>query len=142
MIYKGQFDDNCQPYWTEERPKPPDVRHLQAAMFMDRPDLWQGPRRRARRGARPLANQPALMPVQAQAPSPPESNRSNEDAILARHLEHYPRTDEENRLVPAEVRMARHVPHSECERCPLASSDHTEIKKKGDPYNGSANRIS
>ena len=61
VIYKGQFDEQGKLYFTEERPKPPDVRHLQGAMFMDRPDLWRGPRRKARRGSLPLPNQPALI---------------------------------------------------------------------------------
>ncbi len=34
-----------QVLFTEANPKPPDLRHLQAAMFLDRPDLWPGKRR-------------------------------------------------------------------------------------------------
>lgn len=35
-----------QVLFTEAKPKPPNLRHLQAAMFLDRPDLWPAKRRR------------------------------------------------------------------------------------------------
>jgi hypothetical protein len=38
MAMLGQFDEQG-PYFAEQKPKPMDPRRLQAAMFMDRPDL-------------------------------------------------------------------------------------------------------
>lgn len=61
MIQKGQFDEQGQVYFTEEKPKAVDVSHLQGAMFLDRPDLWAGPPRRRKNGSRPLPNQPSLL---------------------------------------------------------------------------------
>jgi hypothetical protein len=47
MAMLGQFDEQG-PYFTEQKPKIVDARRLQAAMFMDRPDLWRRPGRKAK----------------------------------------------------------------------------------------------
>ena len=39
MNYQADFTEG-QILFTEAKPKPPDLRHLQGAMFLDRPDLW------------------------------------------------------------------------------------------------------
>lgn len=45
MNYQADFVEG-QVLFTEAKPKPPDLGHLQAAMFLDRPDLWPTKRRR------------------------------------------------------------------------------------------------
>ena len=49
-----------QVLFTEARPKAPDLRHLQGAMFLDRPDLW--PVNRRRRSFTPPPEQQPLFP--------------------------------------------------------------------------------
>ena len=44
-MQEAKFDETSQVWFTEKKPKPFDTRRLQSAMFMDRPDLWQKPRR-------------------------------------------------------------------------------------------------
>lgn len=39
MNYQADFVEG-DVLFTEAKPKPPDLRHLQGAMFLDRPDLW------------------------------------------------------------------------------------------------------
>ena len=39
-MMRGQFIDG-QPVFEPFEPKPVDTRHLQGAMFLDRPDLWK-----------------------------------------------------------------------------------------------------
>jgi hypothetical protein len=60
MICEGQFDEKGRISFPEIKPKPPDVRHLQGAMFLDRPDLWRRPAKKVPKSKRPLPNQPAL----------------------------------------------------------------------------------
>lgn len=44
-MHQAQFDEASKVTFTEKKRKPFDTRRLQAAMFMDRPDLWRKPRR-------------------------------------------------------------------------------------------------
>ncbi len=60
MIYIGQFDETSVVTWTAERPKCPNLSHLQGAMFLDRPDLWPVRPRRRKPGTRPLNGQTAF----------------------------------------------------------------------------------
>jgi len=60
MIYRQSFDEKGELTWREEWPKPPDLSHLQGAMFLDRPDLWPVRKPKSRRNARPLNNQTAF----------------------------------------------------------------------------------
>jgi len=47
MNQQADFTEG-QVLFTETKPKAPDLRHLQGAMFLDRPDLWPvKPRRRS-----------------------------------------------------------------------------------------------
>jgi len=39
-MMRGQFINN-QPMFEPYEPKPVDTKHLQGAMFLDRPDLWK-----------------------------------------------------------------------------------------------------
>ena len=48
MIYRGEFSQELQITWQEARLKAPDLRYLQGAMFLDRPDLWSTRRKKAR----------------------------------------------------------------------------------------------
>ncbi|GAH53849.1 unnamed protein product [marine sediment metagenome] len=48
-MQEGKFDEASQIWFTEKKGKPPDMRRLQGAMFMDRPDLWQKPKRNRRK---------------------------------------------------------------------------------------------
>ena len=48
MNLKSDFLDG-ELLFSELPPKPPDVAHLQGAMFLDRPDLWPVKRRRSRK---------------------------------------------------------------------------------------------
>ena len=57
MNQQADFVDG-QVLFTEANPKPPDLRHLQGAMFLDRPDLW--PVKRRRRSFPPPAEQQPL----------------------------------------------------------------------------------
>jgi hypothetical protein len=43
-----EFENGTQ-IWQEAEIKPFDCRKLQAAMFMDRPDLWQKPKKKPHR---------------------------------------------------------------------------------------------
>ncbi len=60
MICAGQFDEKGLVSFPEIKPKPPNVRHLQGAMFMDRPDLWPAHKKMNPKGRKPLPNQPSL----------------------------------------------------------------------------------
>ena len=60
MIQEGSFDLKGEITWQEQKPKPPDLSHLQGAMFMDRPDLWPVKKPKPRRGSIPLPGQPSL----------------------------------------------------------------------------------
>lgn len=64
---------------------------------------------------------------------PEELRRRNYEASLRHNLEYYPRSENEDRYVPKEVRMARHVNHLECESCKLGPTDHTEDWKWPQP---------
>jgi len=45
MNYQADFVEG-ELLFTEAKPKRPDLKHLQGAMFLDRPDLWPVKRRR------------------------------------------------------------------------------------------------
>jgi len=45
MNYQADFVDG-EVFFTEANHKPPDLSHLQGAMFLDRPDLWPIKQRR------------------------------------------------------------------------------------------------
>jgi len=57
MNYQADFVEG-EVFFTEARRKAPDLRHLQGAMFLDRPDLW--PLKRRRRKFTPPAEQQPL----------------------------------------------------------------------------------
>jgi len=61
MNYEGSFDETGQVMWQEKPHKPPDLSHLQGAMFMDRPDLWPVKKPKPRKGDLPLPGQPSLV---------------------------------------------------------------------------------
>lgn len=62
------------------------------------------------------------------------SKRGNAEANLQWNLKYHPRSEDEDRYVPKEVRMARHVNRLECgERCKLGPQDHTEEWKWPQP---------
>ena len=61
MNYEGSFDETGQVMWQEKPHKPPDLSHLQGAMFMDRPDLWPAKKPKPRRSDQPLPGQPSLV---------------------------------------------------------------------------------
>lgn len=44
-MLKGEFDADGKVEFYEVKNKPLDMRRLQSAMFMDRPDLWKKPGR-------------------------------------------------------------------------------------------------
>ena len=44
-MLKGEFNHDGKLEFYEVSRKPPDLRHLQSAMFIDRPDLWRKPKR-------------------------------------------------------------------------------------------------
>ena len=58
-MLEGKFDKTGALYFEEAKRKPFDARRLQAAMFMDRPDLWKAPARKRRKAA-PPEQQPLL----------------------------------------------------------------------------------
>lgn len=62
-----------------------------------------------------------------------DAKRRNQDAILRAHKEQYPMTEEEKSWLPKGVRLARFVHDSECEKCNLGCTDHTEGWKWGQP---------
>lgn len=45
-MLEAKFDDACTIQFSPPKKKPFDATRLQAAMFMDRPDLWQKKRSR------------------------------------------------------------------------------------------------
>jgi len=45
MNYQADFTEGEVVKFQEVRPKPPDLRRYQGAMFLDRPDLWLTKRR-------------------------------------------------------------------------------------------------
>lgn len=45
-MLKGEFNNDGKLEFYEASQKPPNLRHLQGAMFMDRPDLWLKPKRK------------------------------------------------------------------------------------------------
>ena len=53
MAYQGEFDQASKITFNEKKGKPFNRARIQAGMFMDRPDLWQKPKRRRRRRVRP-----------------------------------------------------------------------------------------
>ena len=61
MNYEGSFDEKAEVTWQEQKPRPPNLSHLQGAMFMDRPDLWPVKKPKPRRSAQPLPGQPSLV---------------------------------------------------------------------------------
>jgi len=61
MNQEGSFDETGQVTWQEQKPRPPNLSHLQGAMFMDRPDLWPVKKPRPRRSDQPLPGQPSLV---------------------------------------------------------------------------------
>ncbi|MBI2850589.1 MAG: hypothetical protein HYX80_06045 [Chloroflexi bacterium] len=49
MNFEGAYDFKLgQLLYQEKKPKPRDMRKGQAAMFLDRPDLWKKPNRTRR----------------------------------------------------------------------------------------------
>lgn len=48
-MHQAQFDQASHITFTEKKRKPFDSRRLQAAMFMDRPDLWRSKARTHRK---------------------------------------------------------------------------------------------
>ena len=58
MIYQADFTEGTV-LFTEAVPSPPNLKHLQGAMFLDRPDLWRLPLRRNWKAA-PLPGQQPL----------------------------------------------------------------------------------
>lgn len=57
MNYEASFDQASVIRWQEHKPKPTDLRHLQSAMFLDRPDLWPVKSKKARHSPKPLNGQ-------------------------------------------------------------------------------------
>ena len=47
MNYQADFEEG-QILFIEKPGKAPDLKHLQAAMFLDRPDLWKSKPRRSK----------------------------------------------------------------------------------------------
>jgi hypothetical protein len=57
MNYQADFTEGTILFQKAEH-KPPDLSHIQGAMFLDRPDLW--PPRRRRKSYTPPPGQPEL----------------------------------------------------------------------------------
>ena len=58
MIYQADFMEGTV-LFTEAVPKPPpNLKHLQGAMFLDRPDLWPARSKRKKAVAPPPEQQP------------------------------------------------------------------------------------
>lgn len=47
MNYQADFVEG-EVLFSEAKPRPPSLSHLQTAMFLDRPDLWKGKPRRSK----------------------------------------------------------------------------------------------
>ena len=47
MNYQADFAEG-EVLFSETKPRPPSLGHLQKAMFLDRPDLWKGKARRSK----------------------------------------------------------------------------------------------
>lgn len=75
---------------------------------------------------RPLRNQP---PLPFPGESPAERKAANNRAIEESIRQAYPITDKERLWLPEGVRLARFVPHAECEPCKLACCDHTVSRR-------------
>jgi hypothetical protein len=58
MNYQADFDEG-KLLFTEIPSKTPDLKHLQAAMFLDRPDLWKAKPRRSK----PVPSQQICLPL-------------------------------------------------------------------------------
>ncbi|MBA7547337.1 hypothetical protein ES705_39756 [subsurface metagenome] len=59
------------------------------------------------------------------------SKRANAIAILRAHVQQYPMTEYERRVIPKGVRLSRFVIDWECEVCPYATQDHSLGNKFG-----------
>ena len=57
MNYQADFTEGVV-LFTEPAPKHPDIKHLQGAMFLDRPDLWPARSKRKKAVAPPPEQQP------------------------------------------------------------------------------------
>lgn len=49
QVLEVKFDDSGVIWYSDKKRKPFDATKLQAAMFLDRPDLWIKPRRNHRK---------------------------------------------------------------------------------------------
>lgn len=60
-----------------------------------------------------------------------QSKRANAIATLRAHVQQYPMTEYERRVIPRGVRLSRFVINWECEACPYNTQDHSLENKFG-----------